>query len=433
MLLLSPQFPGDPVMWASTDNGIRKSTDGGATWQPTGPAGLTELAMSPNYSTDGTVFAGTTAGLFVTRDKGLTWSKLTAAPLGSVRVKAIAVSPNFAADGTVLLSAGGSGLYKSTDGGRTFVATGASLIQSNLVIADYEWPTSAPIQFSPSYAVDRTIFGFAEQNIVKSTDGGATWTVLNLPSAAEFVNPPVVAAAPVQVTTPEGAAGEQRTVRVPFDLSHPYASQVTVDWRTVDQQDPALASAAAGDFPAASGTLVFPRGSTRQFVDVVVNGDTTDEPDEPLVIATSNATNATIGGFFGLGIATIQDDDPLPAVTPGTATVVEGNADTTTISIPVSLTNASSRTITVDWTTLDYQAVAGEDFAAASGTLTFLPGETTQTIDVQVLGDTVVEPDEQFLITTSNPTNARIGGFYGIGVGTIQNDDEEPPPPPPEG
>jgi hypothetical protein len=187
---------------------------------------------------------------------------------------------------------------------------GTSLIQDNHLIADYQNPVSAPLQFSPTYARDRTIFGMAQDDIVRSTDGGDSWQVLSLPPAADFLRPPVVAASPVAAKVGEGAAGTTRVIHIPFDLTHPYGSTVTVNWRTTDVPgNPVVASSAAGDYVAASGTLTFPRGWTRQYVDVVVNGDGVDEPDEVVVVALREPTNASIGGFWGLGFGGITDDD----------------------------------------------------------------------------------------------------------------------------
>jgi hypothetical protein len=428
-LLFNPAFPSDPVLYASTDVGIYKSADAGSTWVRTGPAGLAQLTISPNYRVDGTLFAGTRAGLYVTRNRGQSWTKLAAAPLSATtNVQAIGVSPNYAVDKTVLVSALGKGLYRSTDGGSTFAAIGTSLITNNLLIADYEHPTSSPIQFSPSYATDRTILGMAEDHIVKSTNGGDTWTVLNLPPASAFIAPPVIAGAPAATTVTEGNSGDTSVLRVAFDLSHPYGLPVTVQWRTTDVPgNPAVADSTAGDYVATSGTLTFPKSTTRQYADIVVNGDRLDEPDELVVVALSNATNATVGPFWGLGSGTIQDDDPPPSIIPGSATITEGDSGSTVLEIPVTLSAASGRRVSVDWATRDYQAAGGEDFTPASGTVTFAPGETAKTFDVTVLGDTTVEPDEVFLVTTSNPSNATLGGFYGLGSGEIVNDDEPPP------
>jgi hypothetical protein len=73
--------------------------------------------------------------------------------------------------------------------------------------------------------------------------------------------------------------------------------------------NPNVASSAAGDYMAASGTLTFTKGWTRQYGDVVVNGDDVDETDEFIVISLLEPTNASIGGPWGLGFGVIADDD----------------------------------------------------------------------------------------------------------------------------
>ena len=67
--------------------------------------------------------------------------------------------------------------------------------------------------------------------------------------------------------------------------------------------------------------------------------------------------------------------------------------------------------VSVDYTTVDTGAAgvatANVDYLPTAGTLTFAPGETTKTITVDVLGDTIDEPDETFFVDLSNPANAR--------------------------
>ncbi len=70
-------------------------------------------------------------------------------------------------------------------------------------------------------------------------------------------------------------------------------------------------------------------------------------------------------------------------------------------------------------------AVAGADYTAASGTLTFNPGQTSRTLPVSVLGDLMDEENETFLVTLSNPKNAALG-IKSQGIGTIE--DNDPPP-----
>ena len=103
------------------------------------------------------------------------------------------------------------------------------------------------------------------------------------------------------------------------------------------------------------------------------------------------------------------------------ATVTEGNTGTVAATFTVTLSAASTQTITVDYATADGTATAGSDYQAASGTLTFAPGETSKTITVLVNGDRLAEPNETFFVNLSSPTNATIAD--GQGVGTIVDDE----------
>jgi Calx-beta domain/RTX calcium-binding nonapeptide repeat (4 copies) len=112
---------------------------------------------------------------------------------------------------------------------------------------------------------------------------------------------------------------------------------------------------------------------------------------------------------------------PKPSISIGDAAVTEGNSGTTTISFPVTLSIASRQAVSVSFATADGTATAPSDYASASGSVSFKPGEKSKTIDVAVVGDTTYEQDETFTITLSNPVNATIAN--GSATGTIKNDD----------
>ncbi|MCF7963274.1 MAG: S8 family serine peptidase [Pirellula sp.] len=110
-----------------------------------------------------------------------------------------------------------------------------------------------------------------------------------------------------------------------------------------------------------------------------------------------------------------------PSVSIASASVSEGNSGSTSLVFNVTLSAASTNDVTVDFTTTPGTALAGSDYTTTSGTLTFLAGQTTKTITVNVVGDTSVEPNETFNVNLSNPVNAQIG--TAIGTGSIINDD----------
>ena len=104
---------------------------------------------------------------------------------------------------------------------------------------------------------------------------------------------------------------------------------------------------------------------------------------------------------------------------------LEGNSGTTTFTFTVSLDQAAAQTVTVSYSTVEGWAKVGEDFTAASGTLTFAPNETQKTIAVSVVADDVKEADDDFSVVLSAPSNATI--YKGTGIGIIQNDDTRVP------
>lgn len=107
------------------------------------------------------------------------------------------------------------------------------------------------------------------------------------------------------------------------------------------------------------------------------------------------------------------------------ASAPEGNSGTTTLSVRVTLSAVSPSTVTVAYATADGTARAGSDYVAASGSLTFGPGEREKTISIGVAGDTSIEPDETVTITLSGAVNATIA--RGTATGTIANDDTAVP------
>jgi len=96
-----------------------------------------------------------------------------------------------------------------------------------------------------------------------------------------------------------------------------------------------------------------------------------------------------------------------------------GGSATTTASFTVTLSAASTQPVAVSYATATGTAVAGKDYVAQSGTLTFAPGQTQATIIVTVLADPLATSDLSFNVDLSDPVNGVLGGT-GIGQGTIQ-------------
>jgi hypothetical protein len=164
-------------------------------------------------------------------------------------------------------------------------------------------------------------------------------------------------------------------------------------------------------------------------VNVVVNGQT---------LFGYGYNSALVDGRFGVltdGTATFDDvrvrsnasnfDDfnpTAPRLSISDASVTEGNSGTTNVSLVVSLDAAATEQVTVQWATGPGSALGDLDYVVAAGSVTFAIGETTKTITVQVIGDTLVEGNEIFYVTLSNASGAAVISD-GLGVVTINDDD----------
>ena len=191
----------------------------------------------------------------------------------------------------------------------------------------------------------------------------------------------------------------------------------------------------ATDIPGTlTGTVNFAANqTTAETITVDVAGDTDFEPDEQFTVTISNPTNSgTITTASADG--TIQNDDAAPvpefAIAGVNASQAEGDSGNTAFTFDVTRTGDTTNADSVDYTitfTGTNPADATDIPGTLTGTVNFAANQTTaETITVDVAGDTDVEPDEQFTVTLSNPTNSGTIATASAD-GTIQNDDVAPP------
>ncbi|HEX8734050.1 MAG TPA: Calx-beta domain-containing protein [Pyrinomonadaceae bacterium] len=178
------------------------------------------------------------------------------------------------------------------------------------------------------------------------------------------------------------------------------------------------------DYQSASGTITFTDGDTTpKTFTVTICDDSIDEPDETVNLSLSTGGNQLGGAQTSATLTITDNDEPSPpTVSVNSPSVNETDATNTYMTFTFTLSAASSQTVTVGFQTADGTATAGEDYTPSSGTVTFLPGDTEETFQIPVFGDTIPEADETFFVTLSNPVNATIG--TGTGTATILNDDE---------
>ena len=128
-------------------------------------------------------------------------------------------------------------------------------------------------------------------------------------------------------------------------------------------------------------------------------------------------------GSLGAYSILVTQITTLPVLSIDSISATEGNTGTKSFTFTVTLSEPLDAPVTVQFATSDVTATAPSDYQASSGTLTFEPGVTTQTVTVTVVSDRVIEPDETFNVTLSSPsTNALID--FAQGVGLILNEDQ---------
>jgi len=212
------------------------------------------------------------------------------------------------------------------------------------------------------------------------------------------------------------------TVTVTVNRSGSLAGATSVNYATSD----GVATNPA-DYRATSGVLSFADGEASKTFTVEIVNDTGDEPSETFIVTLSNPTGSATLGTLSAATVNIFDDDPTPSLSVNDVSVTEGNSGLTSAVFTVTLSAASGQQVRVNYATSDAAATNGVDYVDASGTLIFMPGQTTRTVAVSVIGDTDAEVSESFFFTLSSSSNATLTDAQAIG--TILDDDAACPNP----
>jgi sugar lactone lactonase YvrE len=166
---------------------------------------------------------------------------------------------------------------------------------------------------------------------------------------------------------------------------------------------------AGSDYTAVSGTLTFAPGETSKNINIPLVNDNVYEGSKTFTLTLSNPGGGALLTDPTMATVTIIDDESRPFLFNNGVNVMEPRVGTTLAAFTVRLTNASSQTVTVDYSTSNGTAIAGSDYVAASGTLTFNPHETVKTVAIVINSDNANEADETFYLNLSNASNASIG------------------------
>lgn len=126
---------------------------------------------------------------------------------------------------------------------------------------------------------------------------------------------------------------------------------------------------------------------------------------------------------FLLLATSVEAEAQQPSISVRDAVVAEGNSGTTQATFVIALSGASAQSVSLSFATANGTAIAGSDYVANSGALSFAPGEVEKSVVVLVNGDTVDETQETFFLDISNVQNATVSSSRGTG---FINDDDGP-------
>jgi serine protease AprX len=207
------------------------------------------------------------------------------------------------------------------------------------------------------------------------------------------------------------AAEDGGSVTVTVTRSSGSAGAVTVDYSTAN-----VTATAGEDYQPASGTLSFLDGETARTFMVTILDDALVEGDENLALLLSNPTGGATLGTPDAASLTILDNDSLPQ--PGDLQFGAGaysvSESGSSVTVTVTRSGGSDGVVSVNYTTSNGTATAGADYLAASGTLTFADGDTSESFTVTILDDAIDEGDEDLMLSLSGPTG-------GAGIGSPSN------------
>ncbi len=177
-----------------------------------------------------------------------------------------------------------------------------------------------------------------------------------------------------------------------------------------------VVSSNEGEGTVSTPSLTFTPENWNTAQTVTVTG--ADDPlfDGPLTYSVTLTSSSADPAYQALtssaSLTNLDNDFPVLSFVGAPQTVVEGQS--ASVTYQVSLSSASLVPVTVAFATSNGTAIAGSDYTATSGILSFAPGQTSQSITITLLNDSLNEADETFSLILSSPTNAVLGSVSSI-------------------
>jgi|GEM_PF-1296487 len=245
-----------------------------------------------------------------------------------------------------------------------------------------------------------------------------TTATLNLPSSSTELKSIIIDTTLPQInftaasgsTTDESNSAQTITVTLDKSSLQTITVDVTDTGGTANSADDYNVEHDATNFNGSNKTITFAPGETSKTITLTPIQDLKDEgTGETVVLILSGPNNADLGTIKTF-TQTITDDDAPPTIQFTSTSSSTTNESVTGKDVTIDLSAASGLSITVDLSVLGTSTAAGTDYGISStGTITFNAGDTTKTITITPVQDTIDESNETVNLSIASPTNASLG------------------------
>ena len=294
--------------------------------------------------------------------------------------------------------------YTATSGTLTFAATETSKTFTIPILNDDVYEENESLLIDLTNPTGATLLNSAATVTINSEDAVPTASLED-------------------ITVDEGAGTMTLTLR----LSHPSELDIAYLTDSLSVTGTATEGDDYDDFllgPGGTATITVPGGDLSQTFDITIVDDNANESDETIAIGWyKNLSHEVTPNTFAFTGTITDNDTALPELSfPSGNVSVDEEAGPAVVT--VTLSSASTETVTVDYATRDLTGGAeeGKDYTATSGTLSYAPGETSKTITIEILSDDIYEGVERFLVDLSNPSGVTLPQYRSKDVRIVSDE-----------
>ncbi|CCI03111.1 CARDB domain-containing protein [Microcystis aeruginosa] len=184
---------------------------------------------------------------------------------------------------------------------------------------------------------------------------------------------------------------------------------------------------APGDYNNASVTVNFTQGETSKTIVIPIVNDAIYEPDETINLTLTNPTGgATLGSQTTATLTILDNDPPQQGILSFSQSSYSINENGTAVTqVTVMRSGGSDGEVSATINLFNGSATAPSDYNSSPIIVNFANGETSKTVVIPIVNDTVYEANETINLTLSNPTGGAIIRGQNTAVVTIVDDDIE--------